>query len=207
MDKTVFLTLQELLAWRALDKWKRKHGFREMFPHQGFHGSRPVVGCECCTCATKWYMTDGERVENHNMKIEGPLKKDFTNAWILKHGTKAGLEWNWSIQYGPIKEKQKENSLNRALVLKDILLILEKDRTEWADFLGNLQKSKKNEEEIKLIRALTRDLFGLLNDEVFRNKFIKELKPSGDEDWGLRTRIPTVLSAKKEWNGRFYINK
>jgi len=206
MDKTVFLTLQELLAWRELDLWKRKNGFREMFPHQGFHGSRPIVGCECCTCATKWHMTDGERVENHNMKIEGPLKENFTNEWVLKHGSKAGLEWNWANQYGHIRETQKENSLNRALVLKDVLLILEKDRNEWADLLSAFLKTKKNEEEIKLIRALTRSLFSLLNDEVFRNKCIKNLKPSGDEDWGLRTLIPTVLHAKKEWNGRFYIN-
>jgi len=206
MDKTVFITLQELLAWRELDVWRRKNGFREMFPHQGFHGSRPIVGCECCTCATKWHRTDGERVEKHNNLLEDPVKEDFTNAWVLKHGSKAGLEWNWLKHYGPVKEEQKQNSLLRALVLKDVLLILEKERFEWTGFFGNLLKSKKNDEEKKLIRALIRLLFSLLNDEASRNKFIKGIKPSGDEDWGLRTLIPTVIRKKKEWNSRFYMN-
>jgi hypothetical protein len=103
MDKTVYLTLDELLAWRDLDIWRRKNKFREMFPHQGFHGVRPIVGCECCTCATKWHMTDGERIEKHNVKIEGPLKEEFTNQWVLKTGSKAGLEWNWTNNYGHIK--------------------------------------------------------------------------------------------------------
>jgi hypothetical protein len=206
MDKTVLITLNELLAWRELDVWRRKHGFREMFPHQGFHGIRPIIGCECCTCATKWHMTDIERVEKHNMKVEGPIKEEFTNAWVLKNGSKAGLEWNWANHYGPIKEEQIQNSLSRTLVLKDVLLILEKDRTQWTDFFANLLKTKKEEKEKKLIRELIRLLFRLLNDEVSRNKIIKGIKPSGSEDWGLRTLVPTVLHAKKEWNSRFYMS-
>jgi hypothetical protein len=76
----------------------------------------------------------------------------------------------------------------------------------WTDQLTILLTTKKNEEEIKLVRSIIRLLLRLLNDENCRNKLLKELKPSGSEDWGLRTLIPTCVSAKKEWNGRFYMN-
>jgi len=204
MDTSVQLVLEELLAWRQLDVWRRKNGLREMYPHLGFLGSQPIVGCECHTCVNKWYLTDKERVEKHNNKIEMPLKSEFIKKWTDKNGTTAGVEWNWRQQYGAIKDKQKAQSVKRAEIIRNVLTILGNPREEWADLLASML-SKENEDSKDCMRKIMKMLVELLNEETTRNKLVKNWRPYSEYDWGLRTLIPKVIPVRKQWNGRFYI--
>lgn len=179
-----------------------------MFPHQGFHGSRPIIGCNCCTCATKWYLTDAERIEKHNSKIEAPLKEAFVNEWVSKHGNKTGCEWNWSQHRSAIRSKEIALSHMRTAILKDVCVLFEKERDSWHPELAQLLRSKKKEEEIEFIRKISRLLITLLREECERNIRLKELlKPSSSEDWGLRTHMPTGLRVHKKWNNRTHMNE
>jgi len=207
MDKSVFITLEELLAWRELDISRRKNGLREMYPHRGFHGIRAITGCLCFNCANKWYLTDLERVEKHNKAIEEPLKEKFFSDWILKNGSKAGGEWNWSKQYSSIKEAQINQSLARVAILKEFTKIIQNEREQWHGLLTTLLNSKRsNDQETSFIHKLFSLLNTLLQEEADREKKLRELKPSGNQDWGLRTFVPIGQRIKKEWNGRFYMN-
>jgi hypothetical protein len=199
MNKDTLLTMEELLAWRKLDIWRRANQFREMFPHQGFHGSKPIVGCHCCTCATQWHLSDAQRIEKHNSAIESPLKKVFMKDWIEKYGI-TGSEWNWSNHRFSIRKEQFSQSKARAKSLKEFISILEKPRDKWHDSLLDWIDSKKTETEIDFVYSLNRLLMKLLTEEINRLDLLKETsKQQITTDWLLRDHVPNAIHIHKRW--------
>jgi hypothetical protein len=201
MNKDTLLTMEELLAWRELDIWRRANQFREMFPHQGFHGSKPIVGCNCCTCATQWHLTDLKRIEKHNSAIETPLKNEFMTEWYMTHENKIGSEWKWSQHRSSIRKEELSQSKARAKSLKEFISILEKPRNEWTKLLLEWIDSKKTETDMDFVYSLNHLLVRLLTEEVNRLDLLKETsKQSITTDWFLRDHVPNAIHIHKRWN-------
>lgn len=201
MNKETLLTMEELLAWRELDIWRRANQFREMFPHQGFHGSKPIVGCNCCTCATQWHLSDVQRIEKHNSAIETPLKNEFMTEWYMTHETKTGSEWNWSNHRSSIRKEQISKSKARAKSLKEFITILEQPRTEWRELLLEWIDTKQTESDIDFVNSLIRLLLRLLTEEINRLDLLKETsKQPIATEWTLRDHVPFAIHIHKRWN-------
>jgi hypothetical protein len=166
------LSMEELLAWRGLDVWRRATGLREMIPHEGFHGTRSISGCNCCTCALTWNRTDAMRIEHNNKKV---LEND--------------------------KEKQMAKSLLKAEVLKSVLDILTTNKNKWHESLQQLLQSMTDTKKICFLRNLIRHLIGLFHERniLDKERYNRKRYELLGFNSSLRTYVPNRVLNRKEW--------
>ena len=174
------LSMEELLAWRALDVWRRENGLREMIPHEGFHGTRSISGCNCCTCALTWNLTDEMRILRNNVKV---LEKD--------------------------KDHQLIKSLVKAEALQSVLSILQASKDKWFASLQQLLSSTTDTTKMNFIRGLIRHLNVLFHERTILDKERvnrKRYERIGFNS-SLRTYIPSRVLQRKQWDYSVFVEK
>jgi hypothetical protein len=205
MDKSKLITVEELLAWRDFDRLRRAWGLREIYPHEGFQGTRPITGCQCFSCIGKSLIKDAGRVERHNRRIEAPYKNEFYRVWLSKHSKKDGCDWNWSKEWTPRRTAELAMSARRATILTDFVETLRKNKDEWSLILTTRLvdlKNKQTLEEKIFLTSLLQIMIQLFSERAERDRQAKEVDElmNAGFDASLRAYVPPIrLASKREW--------